>query len=160
MKGLPVPVMIEPHATPPPPTPLGSLAWRRWHASIPVRLREFTTLTFPGLPELWYSDAALDRVQANYHNIFPTMESVTAREKHSTTDLFVTWVGSVYVARCPQMVWYSHPHAASNVYVGFGPALRHNTDDSKSTYVIELLEWAAADGFDLVRATLWGDGYL
>ncbi|WP_063043111.1 hypothetical protein [Nocardia pseudovaccinii] len=134
-------------------TPPGPPEWVRWFRQMDAQLEKFATETVPGLPEPIWSDAAIDRVAAVFGEFFPYEDSVTDPEKADIADQFVRWIGECYVHR-RGMQWYNHPHASGGRYQGFGPAVREPGNDAETTFVVEILEWAAHDDLTYVRHVL------
>lgn len=129
--------------------------WRDWLARMNARLRQFSTVTIPDLPQPFWGDAAIGHVCDVYAEFFPAVRSVSDPSKFDTVDLFVRWIGETYIRRVPGMEWFTHPHAAQGLYPAeIGPGLRHPQYPLYETYVIEILEWAAQDGLHYVRKQL------
>ena len=127
-----------------------SPAWREWLDTMDARLTHFARVTIPGLPEPFWGDPAIEHVCTVFREFFPTEAAATDPERFDTIDLFVRWIGECYRHRVEGFEWVSHPHAACDVYAGFGPALRHPRNDRDTVYALEILEWAAGEGLDRV----------
>ncbi len=129
--------------------PPGPPEWVRWYRQMDEQLAVFTTETIPDLPQPFWSDSAMDRVETVFVDFLPNEDSVTDPANYGIADQFIRWVGECFVRRYGWQ-WCYVPDGGG-LYPNFGPALRGFDEDPDPLYIVSLVKAATHDDFGEIR---------